>query len=217
MTTATAPRDVTADEFAERLFGAALGTLEILSIYLGDRLGWYRALAHGGPASAADLVARAGGDPRYAREWLEQQAVYGILEVVDGSGEDSADDRRFALPAGAGEVLTDTSSLGYLAPLARMLGGSAVQLPALLAAYRHGGGVSWGQFGDDARESQADMNRPWFERELAGALQGVEEVDAVLRRPSARIADIGCGAGWSSIALARAYPLAGVDGYDVDV
>lgn len=187
--------------------------MEILSVYLGDRLGWYRALAEGGPASPGELVARAGGDLRYAREWLEQQAVYGILEAEDGGG---ADERRFTLPPGAREVLTDTFSLGYLGPLARMLVGSAVQMPALLAAYRHGGGVSWAQLGDDARESQADMNRPWFERELAGALRSVDEVDAVLRRPGASIADIGCGAGWSSIALARAYPRASVGGYDVD-
>ena len=214
-TTTTPPSDVTADEFAERLFGAALGTMEILSVHLGDRLGWYRALAEGGPASPEELVARAGGNLRYAREWLEQQAVYGILEAAD-SGEGGADERRFTLPPGAREVLTDTSSLGYLGPLARMLVGSAVQMPALLAAYRHGGGVSWAQLGEDARESQADMNRPWFERELARALQGVDTVDAVLRRPGARIADIGCGAGWSSIALSRAYPQASVDGHDVD-
>jgi hypothetical protein len=51
----------------------------VLSIYLGDRLGWYRALAEGGPATAEDLTARAGGATRYAKEWLEQQASYGIL------------------------------------------------------------------------------------------------------------------------------------------
>ncbi|MDQ3708031.1 MAG: methyltransferase domain-containing protein [Actinomycetota bacterium] len=221
MTTSAAPTDATADEFAERLFSAALGTVETLSVYLGDRLGWYRALTDAGPATAAELVARAGGDARYAREWLEQQAIFGILEIVDGDGNgaqnDNGDQRRFALPAAAREVLTDTSSLGYLAPLARMLAGSAIQLPALVDAYRNGGGVGWAQCGDDARESQADMNRPWFERELAGALQGVGEVDAVLRRPGTRIADIGCGAGWGSIALARAYPHAAVEGYDIDV
>ena len=79
----------TTEEFADRLFRSALGTVEVLSIYLGDRLGWYRALAGGGPATADELVARAGGAPRYAKEWLEQQASYGILTV--------ADDGRFVL------------------------------------------------------------------------------------------------------------------------
>jgi SAM-dependent methyltransferase len=60
------------------------------------------------------------------------------------------------------------------------------------------------------------MNRPWFERALPGALAGVADLDAVLRRPDARIADVGSGGGWSTIALARAYPQATVDGFDVD-
>jgi SAM-dependent methyltransferase len=197
-----------AEQFAERLFQAALGTAELLSVFLGDRLGWYRALAEGGPATATELTARAGGHGRYAREWLEQQASYGIL-TLDADG-------RFALPAGAAEVLTDRASLSYLAPLARMFGSAAVQLPALLDAYRSGGGVGWAAFGTDMRESQADMNRPWFERELSGALAGVPEVHSVLSTPGARIADIGAGGGWSSIALAKAYPQARVDAYDID-
>jgi len=198
----------TADEFAERLFGAALGMVDMLAVFLGDRLGWYQALADGGPATAEELVSRAGGAPRYAQEWLEQQACTGILTV----GEDG----RFALAEGAAEILTDPTSLSFLAPLARMFGAAAVQMPALLEAYRTGGGVSWERFGVDMRESQADMNRPWFEHRLADALAAVSEIDAVLRRPGARIADVGCGGGWSSIALARAYPEATVDGYDVD-
>src|SRR5262245_34978346 len=120
-------------QFADRLLNAAMGAAEVMSVYLGDRLGWYRALAGGGPATAAELVARAGGAERYAREWLEQQASIGIL-TVDGAG-------RFTLPAGAAEVLTDTTSLSYLAPIARMLCAAGMQLPALVEAYRTGGGV----------------------------------------------------------------------------
>lgn len=198
----------TSEQFAERLFGAALGTIDILAVHLGDRLGWYQALASAGPADAVELTARAGGDRRYAQEWLEQQAATGILTVTA--------DGRFALPAGAAEVLTDPHSLDYLAPLARMLAGAAVQLPALLRAYRDGGGVGWSEYGTDVRESQSDMNRPWFERRLAADLAGVADVHALLSRPGARVADIGSGGGWSSIALARAYPDLLVDGYDLD-
>ncbi|MGP3932307.1 class I SAM-dependent methyltransferase [Nonomuraea sp. KM88] len=196
------------DAFADRLLGSALGTIDLLSMHIGDRMGWYRALAAHGPADAAELVARSRGHERYAREWLEQQAATGILEA--------AEDGRFALPGGAAEVLTDESSLAYLAPLARMLAGASVQLPALLDAYRDGGGVPWAAFGADMRESQADMNRPWFEHALPDALAGVPELDAVLRRPGARVADVGCGGGWSAIALARAYPGATVEGVDID-
>jgi SAM-dependent methyltransferase len=199
---------VSTEEFAERLFGATLSFVDVLAVYLGDRLGWYRALASGGPATPEELVTRAGGSARYAREWLEQQAGTGIL-TLDASG-------RFGLPPGPAEVLTDADSLNYLAPLARMFGAAATQLPTLVDAYQHGGGVSWSQFGVDMRESQADMNRPWFLDRLGRTLAGLPDVDAVLRRPGARIADIGCGGGWSSIALARAYPESTVEGWDVD-
>ena len=75
-------RRATAEEFAERLFGATLGLIDVLAVFLGDRLGWYAALASGGPATPAELVTRAGGSERYAREWLEQQASAQILTVV---------------------------------------------------------------------------------------------------------------------------------------
>lgn len=197
--------------------GAALGSFDLLSIYLGDRLGWYQSLLRDGPATGKELAQRTGTNPRYAREWLEQQAATGLL-TVEHRAESSpdADARRFFLPPATAEVLTDEQSLSYLAPLARMIAGAAVQLPALLDAYRTGGGVGWAQYGADARESQADMNRPWYEHALAAALRGEASVDTVLRRPGARIADIGCGAGWSTIALARAYPEASVDGFDID-
>lgn len=198
----------TAEEFAERLFGATLSLIDVLAVFMGDRLGWYAALAASGPATPAELVARAGGSERYAREWLEQQAGAQILTV--------SDDGRFALPEGVAEVLTDGQSLNYLAPLARMFGAAAAQLPALVDAYRTGGGVGWAEYGVDMRESQADMNRPWFSHRLADALGGVPKVDAVLCRPGARIADVGSGGGWSTIALAQAYPQAKVEGWDID-
>ena len=198
----------TADEFAERLLQSSLGFVDVLATHLGDRLGWYRALAAGGPATPAELVARAGGSPRYAQEWLEQQATTGVLTLEP--------DGRFRLPDGPAEVLTDADSLSYLAPMARMLAASAAQLPALLDAYRNDGGVSWADFGVDMRESQADMNRPWFLTRLASALGAVPELDAVLRRPDALVADVGCGAGWSTIAIARAYPNLELEGWDVD-
>ena len=201
----------TADAFAERFFAASLGALEILSVYLGDRLGWYRSLATDGPATPAELAARTSTDERYAREWLEQQAVIGTL-VASGDGAE----RRFTLPAGPAEVLTDPQSLNYLTPLARMLCAPAMQLPALVEAYRTGGGVSWEQLGDDARQSQGDMNRPWYEHKLADTLAGLPDIHERLGRPGARIVDVGCGEGWSTIALARAYPRAVLEGVDVD-
>ncbi|MBT2497942.1 class I SAM-dependent methyltransferase [Agromyces sp. ISL-38] len=207
-------------DFVGRVFASALGALEILSIYLGVRLGWYRALAEAGQLSSTELARRTATQERYAREWLEQQAVSGILTVEETDAADAApvaaSDRRFSLPAAHAEVLTDGTSLDYFAPFVRMFAASAVQLPQLLDAYRAGGGVSWQQLGADAHESQGDQNRPWFEKRLAPALASVDSLHQVLSRPGAHIADVGCGHGWSTLALARAYPDARVEGFDVD-
>ncbi|MCV2490045.1 class I SAM-dependent methyltransferase [Geodermatophilus sp. YIM 151500] len=211
---ASAAAEPSADEVADRVLAAALGAFDTLTVYLGDRLGWYRIMAGAGPLSPADLADRSGTNERYAREWLEQQAASEWLVVVEPDAPGGP--RRFRLTDPAAEVLTDSSSLAYLAPLTRFVAAAAAQLPALAEAYRSGGGVSWAQFGSDARTGQADMNRPWYERKLAGALRGVPDLHELLDRSGTRIADIGCGEGWSTIALARAYPEATVRGYDPD-
>ncbi|SFS18896.1 Methyltransferase domain-containing protein [Agrococcus baldri] len=202
------------DAFADRMLQSALATTDLFAAYLGDRLGWYRDLAAHGASTAAELAERTGTSSRYAREWLEQQAVSGVLRL-EGRADGTAAARRFRLPVAAAEVLTDATSLAFLGPLPRLFAAVGPQLPALLNAYRTGGGVSWAQLGEDAREAQADLNRPWFGR-LPEALVAVPTIDAVLREPRARIADVGTGEGWSAIALARAYPLLCVEGFDVD-
>lgn len=201
-----------AEEFVDRLMGSALGWAEVNAIHLGDRLGWYRDLADQGPSTHEELAARTNTSSRYAREWLEQQALTGIL-VADG--EIDARDRRYALAPGPKEALTDEHSLAYFAPFARMAGAVGPQLPALLEAYRAGTGVSWARFGADAREGQAEMNRPWL-AQLPHVFAQVPQVQAALTRPGARIADVGAGGGWSSIALAGAHEGLQADGFDVD-
>ncbi|WP_020014418.1 class I SAM-dependent methyltransferase [Promicromonospora sukumoe] len=209
----TSPDAPTAEAVAERLFGAVLGTVDLMSTFLGDRLGWYRSLADDGPATAPQLAERTGTDARYAREWLEQQTVTGLLHL-DSDG--AADERVFSIPAATAEVMTDQHSLSFLAPVGRMFGAVGPALPRLLDAYRTGAGISWAELGDHAREGQADANRPWFEHRLADALAGVTDLHERLARPGAQILDVGSGGGWSSIALGRAYPDAAVHGIDID-
>lgn len=204
------------DAFVGRLLQSIAGTFDVFSIYLGDQLGWYRALAEGGALTSGELAARTGTHARYAREWLEQQVVAGILTVDDAQAE--AAQRRFTLPAGHVEPLVDRDSLNYLAPLTQLLAGCVRPLPQLVDAYRTGAGVPFADYGADLREGQAAVNRPAFLRQLAQEwLPAMPDVHAVLQgQAPARVADFGCGFGWSSIGMALGYPQARVDGFDLD-
>jgi ubiquinone/menaquinone biosynthesis C-methylase UbiE len=201
------------DALTERLFLGAVGAFDLFSVYLGDRLGLYRALADGGALTPAELAAAAGIHERYAREWLEHQAASALLDVEERDGE-----RRFVLPAGHDEALLDVSSLDYAAPIARAVLASIRPVDALVEAFRTGGGVRYADYGDDLHEAQAAFTRPLFENLLGQEwLPSVPELHERLGAdPPARVADLACGQGRSSIALARAYPKARVDGIDSD-
>jgi 2-polyprenyl-3-methyl-5-hydroxy-6-metoxy-1,4-benzoquinol methylase len=199
----------------ERLFAAAIDTLEIASVHLGGRLGFYRALADGGDATAAELAGRTGTAERYVREWLEQQAVAGFLSVDDPKAEPG--ERRYGVPAAHRPVFADEEDLNYLTPLATLAIGVFGPIEALLEAYRTGGGVPYEAYGADTREGIGALNRPQFVNLVADWLGSIPEVDARLRaQPPARVADLACGTAWSSIAIARAYPEATVDAIDLD-
>ncbi|CAN5683424.1 class I SAM-dependent methyltransferase [soil metagenome] len=201
------------DELADHLFTSALGTLDILSVAIGDRFGLYDVLAEG-PLDEAEVARRSGMHPRYAREWLEQQTVAGLIDVDDPAR--APESRRYSLPAEHAAVLVDRESLAFFAPLARLLAAAAVQLPALEEAYRSGGGVGWAAYGDQMRTAQAECNRPLYLGLLGPQwLPALPEVHQALT-DGGTVADIGCGEGWSSIGIAEAYPAARVDGFDVD-
>jgi 2-polyprenyl-3-methyl-5-hydroxy-6-metoxy-1,4-benzoquinol methylase len=197
----------------DRLVAAVTGAFEAAAVDLGDRLGWYRALADT-PATAPQLAARTGTDPRYAREWLEQQAVAGYLTVDDVRA--APDERCYTLPDEHRAVLVDEVDPAYTTPLARVAMTFTRNLPRLAEAYRTGGGLSWAEMGPEAREGQAAANRPFFMGGLVTeVLPGLAAVDAALRA-GGRVADVGCGMGWSSIGMATGYPAARIDGFDVD-
>jgi SAM-dependent methyltransferase len=200
--------------FAERVFGSALGYFDVLSTYLGLRLGLYEALADRGPATSSELAERAGVAERYAREWLEQQATRGILQA-DLSEEASG---RFSLPPGHAEVLLDRDSLSYLGAGIRQLMSLRTVIDLVADAFRTGGGVPYSAYGAESVDGQGFTNRPLFLSTLPGEwLPAIPEVHTRLAaEPPARVADVGCGTGWSSIAMASAYPSVSVVGFDPD-
>jgi hypothetical protein len=133
------------DELVERLFAAAIDTLEIASVHIGGRLGFYRALADGGETTPGELAARTGTVERYVREWLEQQAVAGFLSVDDPDAD--AGERRYGLPAAHRAVFVEEENLNLLTPLATLAIGVCAPMEALLQAYRTGRGVPFEAYG----------------------------------------------------------------------
>jgi 2-polyprenyl-3-methyl-5-hydroxy-6-metoxy-1,4-benzoquinol methylase len=204
------------DALVERLFNSTIAAMDLFSVYLGDRLGYYRALAEGGPATSGELAQRTGTAERYAREWLEQQAVTGILTCDNPDA--AVTERRYRLPDGYAAVLVDPDSPTAMAPMAQIFAGCVKPLPALLEAFRTGAGVPYEDYGADLAEGQSGTTRPQFRHLLAqewiAAMPDIE--DRLQADPPARVADIGMGLGWSSIALARAFPKVHVDGFDLD-
>lgn len=204
------------DALVERLFQATLGAWDLLGVYLGNRLGLYRALAERGALSSSELASATGTSERYVREWLEQQASGGILDVDDAGAP--AEQRRFSIPEGHDEALLDETSLNYAAPMARLTVACVRPIDTLLDAFRSGEGVPYAEYGPDLHEGQAGFTRPMFDRLLGSEwLPAIPDVHARLQAdPPARVADVACGEGRSSIAVARAYPRVRVDGIDSD-
>jgi len=198
---------------AERLFQDVVGALELFTVYLGEQLGLYRALDADGPATSLELADRTGTTERYVREWLEHQAASGLLEVDDPGADPS--DRRYRLPPAHAPVLADPDDLRFRAFSGVEIVRAGRWLPQLVEAFLSGGAppaLPW------EPEGRAEYNRATFLNLLGNQwLPAVTDVHRRLRAdPPARVADLACGAGWSSIAIAQAYPLVSVDGFDLD-
>lgn len=140
------------------------------------------------------------------------------MTVDEPSADPSA--RRYTLPPANADLLLNKDNLDHAiaAPLAHALVAAANAMPAILEAFRTGGGVPWGAYGTGLRDGEADFNRGLYLNVLCQEyLPLIPDVHERLRAdPPARVADIACGAGWSSIAMARGYPKCSVDGFDLN-
>jgi len=198
---------------AERLYRDAGAALELYIVYLGERLGLYRSLADHGPSTSTELAERTGTSERYIREWLEHHAASGLIKVDDPKA--AAEARRYHLPAEHIPVLADPDHLDYNAYKGVEIARAARQLPHLVEAFRSGGAPPHQPWEPEGR---AEFNRPVFMNLLGKEwLPAIPEIDRRLRSdPPARLADFACGTGWSSIAMAEAYPRITVHGFDLD-
>ena len=213
MTTESSEEQAT--DLIDRLLESAAGFFTVHGAYIGHKLGFYAALADG-PLTSLQLAEATGTQERYAREWLEQQAVTGMITLEANDADPLK--RLYSLPRGHAEVLLDEDSLNYFMPIVQLLVGAASPLPELLDAFRSGSGVPYGDYGEDLLLGQGAVNRTALLQLLGSEwLPAVPDVHERLRAsPPARVADFGCGVGWAAIGLAKAYPDTLADGFDLD-
>lgn len=202
------------EKFAGDMFLACLATMELANIDLGARLGLYEVLAGSGPMTAGDLASRSGIAERYAREWLEQQAAAGVVNVDDVTK--SPHERRFELPNAHAHVLLDKNSEAYMRMCAAVVPWLAKAIDIMEEEFRRGVGVAFERF--DVHDIQAAMTRPVFMNHLTqNWLPALPEVQQKLDAGApVRIAEVGCGEGLAAIQIALAYSNAEIFGYDLD-
>jgi SAM-dependent methyltransferase len=202
------------EAFAEEVFGNALGAMELTITSIGRDLGLYAALRGHDGSTAAEVAARAGVDGRYAREWLEHQAVAGVVTVDDPAA--APDERRFALPEAHAVALLDEEHPAYVGALADLAPIIARTLGRIDDAFRSGDGIPFADY--QLHDMQAGFTRPMFANSLTGEwLAALPDIHRRLEAGEAlRIADVGCGEGWAGIYLAEANPAVTVNGFDLD-
>ncbi len=184
--------------------GAALNAALVV---MGDKLGLYRALAGAGALTPAELAERTGTAERYVREWLNAQAAGGYVEYDPATGT-------YTLPPEQAVALTDESSPAYLPGFFQMAVGSVLDSPRITEVARSGDGFGWHEHVHDVHEGCERFFRPGYNTNLIdGWLPALAGVVEKLER-GARVADVGCGHGASTILMAQAFPQSAFVGSD---
>ena len=195
-------------DFVERAVedvGALLGGAMVV---IGDKLGLYRAMAGSGPVTPAQLAGHTGTAERYVREWLSAQAARGYL-TYEGDG-------RFALPDEHAIPLTDETSPGCVIGAFEIAVGSVYATDIIAERFRTGEGFAWGAHDDHVLCGCERFFRPGYLNHLASSwIPALDGVEAKLHA-GARVADVGCGHGASTLLLATTYPASTVVGFDAD-
>jgi|SoiMethySBSTD1v2_1073268.scaffolds.fasta_scaffold247718_2 2-polyprenyl-3-methyl-5-hydroxy-6-metoxy-1,4-benzoquinol methylase len=199
------------EAFVQRMSDATLSAFDIASTYLGLKLGFYRSLASDGPATAVELARRTGTNERLVHEWLEQQGATELLTATNSAGE-----WRFSLPPDHADALLDPDDLDGVAGTMLSLVADLAQLPRLVESFRTGEGIPYADYGPDQAEGQAMGTRPIYRAEIESWFGAIPDLAEKLADGSARVLEIGCGTGWSSVSIAQAYPGVTVDGVDLN-
>ncbi len=184
--------------------GAALNAALVV---MGDQLGYYRALAEQGPLTASELARISSTGEKYAREWLNAQAAGDYLSYEPDTG-------RYTLCPEYAIALTDESSPAFLPGLFQIAHGTVADASRIIEAARTGDGVGWHDHGSDVHLGCERFFRPGYLANLVDVwLPALDGVVPKLQR-GARVADIGCGHGASTVLMAQAFPASTFVGSD---
>lgn len=205
-------------ELIGRVIADAGGALILPLALLGDRLGLFSALASGAPATAGELAERTGLSERYLREWLLAMAAAGYVTYEashrDANGSQSARSARYRLSPEQAEAFTNPDSPGYVAGGFQNLTAATRVLDRLTEAFRTGAGIGWHEQHADMFEGTERFFRPGYLANLTSSwIPSLTGMDSRLA-DGARVADIGCGFGASTIIMALAYPSSSFEGID---
>jgi SAM-dependent methyltransferase len=174
-------------------------TLNCALVVMGDRLGYYRALADRGASTPSELAEATATSEHYCREWLNAQAAGGYLEYDPAT-------RRYTLPPEHAVALVDESSPAFLPGFFQIAYGTVCDSPQIIQAARRGDGIGWHQHNPDVHAGCERFFRPGYAANLVASwLPSLEGVLPKLAT-GARVADIGCGHGASTILMAQAFP-----------
>jgi len=185
-------------------FGA---TFHAALVRIGDKLGLYKGLAAGGPQTPAELAKRTGTTERYVREWLSCQAAGGYVSYDAAAG-------KFYLTEEQTFAMADDTSPAFM-PGAFQVALAATRAEGQLAErFKNGNGMGWHEHHHELFEGTERFFRPGYAANLLSAwipaLEGVQDK----LKAGARVADVGCGLGASTILMAKAYPKSEFFGYD---
>ena len=182
-------------------------TLNAALVVMGDRLGYYRALAEHGPLGASELAQRTSTGDTYAREWLNAQAAGQYVSYDRSSGT-------YALCPEYAIALTDESSPAFLPGLFQIAIGTVRDSSRIIELARSGDGLGWHDHNSDVHEGCERFFRPGYLANLVDAwLPALDGVVDKLRR-GGRVADIACGFGASTVLMASAFPASEFVGSD---